>query len=85
MTQGGTQSRHGSEGLCSVSPIIAILYCRTTGCTMFTRGIQSVSIPFTQQAKYFPTPPRTDSLMILAILLFWVPRADKTAGYSQES
>jgi hypothetical protein len=44
MTQDGTQSCHGSEGLWSVSPIIAILYCRTTGCTMFTRGFKAYPI-----------------------------------------
>jgi hypothetical protein len=42
-------------------------------CTVGLLAVQcllgdSKRVPFTQQANCFPTPPRTDSLMILAIL-----------------
>jgi hypothetical protein len=80
MTQDGTQSRRGSGGLWCVLYLSFLPIC-----TVGLLAVQcllggSKRVPFTQQANCFPTPPRTDSLMILAILLFWVPQADKTAG-----
>lgn len=60
MTQDGTQSRHGSEGLWCVSLIIAILYCRTTGCTMFTGGFKAYPI---YPASQLPSNAAEDGLL----------------------